>query len=497
MRTKKIYGPPGTGKTYTLLNIFEEELKHVKPDRIGFCTFTRTARLEALERTKLSEEEVPYIKTLHAICYKLLRVRHDQLVMPKHLKDFGKKIGVHLSGYMPDVLSLESVVEGVSSPTKADKLLQLNHLGRHKGLMLRETLRYASPDLDFAYAKWFTESYRQWKRENDLLDYTDLLTKYLDEGNPLGADVLFIDEAQDLSWLQWRVVHKLGGRVERRYLAGDDDQAIFIWAGASAEMFNTEQADEVEVLPQSHRIGHAVHRVSQQIISRVRIRQPKEFKPRDAEGTYRPVGRLEANLFGEGSALVLFRNHHRGIKLAAELEELGIPFKGSHGVLGQQMVRDALSGWFRKVLGNQELTLAEAKGLAEFVPRGFHQGGLQGRLESNKVTLPITAVLNSDVLQKPWDQALCKLPKLSYLQRVINRHGVEGALGSSINLLSIHQSKGREADTVILDMELARRTYEAYMQEPDDEHRVYYVAVTRARDNLYTLMPSDPMAYVI
>lgn len=496
MQTLKIYGPPGTGKTYTLLNLFEKELAATKPDKICFVTFTRTARLEALERTKLTENDLPYLKTIHAICYKLLGIRHNQLIQPKHIRAFGQKLGVKLSGYMPDPLSLESLTEGVMMPTKADRLLQLNHLGRHRGIHLKEALRYAPPELDFAYAKWFTEAYRNWKASEQLLDYTDLLTRYLDDGPVLPADVLFVDEAQDLSWLQWRVVHKLQSGVRRRYLAGDDDQAIFIWAGASADMFNTEPADEVQILPQSFRLARAIHEVSQRIITRVRVRQAKEFRPRDEEGVYKPVAYLEHKLI-DGTVLCLFRNHHRGVKLALQLEELGIPFKGSHGVLGQQPVREALRGWLK--LSNQEqLTREEAQCLIDFVPQGLLQPGIKTRLAGTQpIMLTPTAILNREGFDVPWNRALVKLPKLGYLERVVNKYGLEAALNPKVSLQSIHQSKGREADTVILDMEMARRTYDAYMDNPEDEHRCWYVAVTRARTNLFTLWPSDPMAYII
>ena len=39
--------------------------------------------------------------------------------------------------------------------------------------------------------------------------------------------VLFIDEAQDLSLLQWEMVRKIWSDAEKTYIAGDDDQAIF------------------------------------------------------------------------------------------------------------------------------------------------------------------------------------------------------------------------------------------------------------------------------
>lgn len=261
-------------------------------------------------------------------------------------------------------------------------------------------------------------------------------------------------------------------------------------------MFNTEPADEVQVLPQSFRLARAIHEVSQKIITRVRVRQAKEFLPRDEEGVYKPVAYLEHKLI-EGTVLCLFRNHHRGVKLALQLEELGIPFKGSHGVLGQLPVREALRGWL-KLSNQQHLTREEAQCLVDFIPQGLLQPGIKTRLAGTQpIMLTPTAILNREGFDVPWNRALVKLPKLGYLERVVNKYGLEAALNPKVSLQSIHQSKGREADTVILDMEMARRTYDAYMENPEDEHRCWYVAVTRARSNLFTLWPSDPMAYII
>ncbi len=40
-------------------------------------------------------------------------------------------------------------------------------------------------------------------------------------------EAIFIDEAQDLSPLQWRLFDELKKYTKDMYLAGDDDQAIF------------------------------------------------------------------------------------------------------------------------------------------------------------------------------------------------------------------------------------------------------------------------------
>ena len=50
-------------------------------------------------------------------------------------------------------------------------------------------------------------------------------------------EVVFIDEAQDLSPIQWEMVRRLEERSKICYVAGDDDQAIFRYAGADVEQF--------------------------------------------------------------------------------------------------------------------------------------------------------------------------------------------------------------------------------------------------------------------
>jgi hypothetical protein len=417
------------------------------------------------------------------------------LVQPKDLREFGKTIGVTLTGYMPELTAM-NITEGMTQqPTKADRLLQLNHLGRHRGVHLKEALKGAPAELDFQYAKWFTEAYRAWKTKRHLYDFTDILTEYLRRGKELDVDVLFVDESQDLSWLQWQVVHKLGVNIIRRYLAGDDDQCIYIWAGASAEIFNTEPCDDYLVLPQSYRIPRSVHTLSQGIIKRIKVRQPKEFKPRDSLGFVKPTGHLSPKLLDPtGTNMVLFRNHHRGNELARILQEDGTPFIGNLSPLGKQDVHLALNGW-RAVSEARNVTVHQGRAMVSFAQEKFLQPGAKSRGNFKSGEFPASAFFTVPALDLPWYQLMPKIPQLGYIDRAISRYGWNDTLKPRTQLISIHQSKGREADTVILDLELARRTYDSYMEQPDDEHRVFYVGVTRARERLYTLMPTGPMSY--
>jgi len=69
--------------------------------------------------------------------------------------------------------------------------------------------------------------------------------------------------------------------------------------------------------------------------------------------------------------------------------------------------------------------------------------------------------------------------------------------GARIRISTIHGAKGGEADNVVLCTDMAMRTYDEYQENPDDEHRTWYVAVTRAKNRLIILNPETNVCYDI
>ena len=64
-----------------------------------------------------------------------------------------------------------------------------------------------------------------------------------------------------------------------------------------------------------------------------------------------------------------------------------------------------------------------------------------------------------------------------------------------IKLSTIHAAKGGECENVVLITDITNRVYKNYQQNPDDENRVFYVAVTRTKENLYLIEPQSPRCY--
>jgi len=66
-----------------------------------------------------------------------------------------------------------------------------------------------------------------------------------------------------------------------------------------------------------------------------------------------------------------------------------------------------------------------------------------------------------------------------------------------IKISTIHGVKGNERDNVILLTDLSNAAYNKYLDDPDDEHRLFYVGVTRAKKKLNIIYPKTERGYDI
>ena len=85
----------------------------------------------------------------------------------------------------------------------------------------------------------------------------------------------------------------------------------------------------------------------------------------------------------------------------------------------------------------------------------------------------------------PWFKALENIPdeKRTYVRMCLRRkENIRRA--PRIKLSTIHGSKGGEADNVMLLTDLTRKADASYWKQRDEERRVFYVGMTRARNTL-------------
>lgn len=495
-----VLGPPGTGKTTTLLGEVEKELaRGVPPDRIGYVTFTKKGANEAIERAcarfKLDAKQLPYFRTLHSLCYRALQVNSGDLLVGKTFFEFADHAGIDVTGraWSDDGL--------LTSFKQGDRALFMENMARIRQIPLRQQYDENSDGLNWNYVDRVSRSLGDFKMARGLLDYTDMLTQFVAEERDVGLQKLFVDEAQDLSALQWSVVQILGRSADRVVVAGDDDQAIYRWAGADVEHLIGMEGKS-RVLKQSYRCPLDIQLLSDAIISKVKHRRPKKWLARKgAKGTVENSPRFaDADLEDEGSVLVLARNVYvlrEQVEPALRAEGVVYEMAGKSSI-DPDMVRAAAS--WEELRRGEPITLGDARSMYKFiasntgVKRGFKTLPKYGEDDDEPVTM--TDLLQTGGLlvnpQKIWHDALDKLPQQEMSYMLAARRRGERLRGGKprVRLSTIHSAKGGEADHVVLMKEMATRTYDEMHKLPDDERRCWYVAVTRAKERL-TVVASD------
>lgn len=80
------------------------------------------------------------------------------------------------------------------------------------------------------------------------------------------------------------------------------------------------------------------------------------------------------------------------------------------------------------------------------------------------------------------------VPERSYVLAMLRR-GEKITKNPRVKLSTIHSAKGGEADNVLLLTDIPHRTWKEYEKRPDDDTRVFYVGLTRAKENLHIVQP--------
>ena len=499
--SKIILGPPGTGKTYNLLNLVEKELANgTAPDRIGFFAFTKKAATEARERAKkkfnLDDKQLPFFRTLHSLAFLQLGLTTSEVMSRDNYKEFSSIYGMDL-GSVTDGSDAGGVI------TTDNRYINEINLSRMKCLNLETHYNQSNLDVSWHALLRAQRSFEEYKSKREVLDFTDMLELFLQTSHIPQLDVVFIDEAQDLSKLQWSVARHAWSRAKNVYISGDDDQAIFRWAGADIEHFIRMKVDEVSVLTKSYRCPRLIHRMADKIIQRVRNRRTKEWKGRDYMGQIRYHAFPEGVDLRNGEWLVLARTNYLLDELERQVKMEGLIYKRNNRLPISQKLLEAVQSW-RSLEQGQEIELNSVKNIYSYMSTkiGIEHGHKQLRTANEKKKYDLEdLVLNYGLLVSgiPWDIAFDKVGNRDkeYLRAIEKRNGTNMNMDPKINLSTIHAAKGGESQNVMLLTDLTRKTQESLERNPDDESRVFYVGVTRAKESLHIVQPQREGGFII
>lgn len=446
MECHAIFGPPGTGKTRNLEELVAEFSKST--DNIAVLSFTKAAAAVLTSRVK-RENKLRFIGTNHALCYQTLGLERNQ------------------------VAQVDTFVKWVDMDEQEVRwALNVGQYGRRNGLDLDSAyIDFASSRMDCPYGivEFINETYCLWKKDNCLIDFDDMLVRATGLVDPF--DIVVVDEAQDLSKVQWELITSMVAKDGRLIVAGDDDQSIFTWAGAYVHGMR-DVADTKEVLSRSHRIPRSVHRLAERTIGQIANRQPKEYSPREEEGYVDviPDYVVQEVLGAHGPHTVLCRDKWALSDIEADIVAMGIPYIGDGAGLGGFFTSNT-ARLIRAI--NNEDSAALIRSINRIRPE--HREEVQdGKIPKGdwKDVIDLNRVSEEEI---------------TYLDLV----DLDAEPG--VTLSTIHSFKGREDGHVVLVgtcTQLVESAADSQLMY-EDEVRVAYVGITRCKQGL-TLVGTSP-----
>ena len=485
-----VLGPPGTGKTTTMLNKVDEHLKETDPNKIGYFAFTQKAAYEArdraMEKFNLSEDDLPYFRTLHSLAFRRLGIRKENVMQPHHYQDLGKKID-----FPVDYLEYDDEEGGIFT-TKSDylRILQLAKL-RNISFEKQYDLKEHTQDVEFEKLRILAHELERYKKEYNLVDFNDMILEFIKSDASPNFDVVFIDEAQDLSLMQWDMAKSIWNKSGDSYIAGDDDQAIFRWAGADVDSFITQKGKFLN-LTQSFRVPRKVHDLALNLIGRVSKRLAKNWNPRLAEGSLTRHPDFDHIDMSTGQWLVLARTKFMLNDLEEVLYRKGLFYKNKFKRSYEQDLYEAIMDW-EKLREGLSLQYDKVEKIFNYMsPKKLEKEKIFGMVKDsfyNITQLKKDFGLRTDAV---WYEALDQAPirRVEYIRKM--RSNKEQLNKKPRILLStIHGVKGGEEQNVVLLSDLSLNTHKGYERNPDDENRLFYVGATRTKEHLHIVEPKN------
>ena len=314
---------------------------------------------------------------------------------------------------------------------------------------------------------------------------------------------------------------------------------IFSFSGASARnMLEPEIPQDKKIyLEQSYRIPIAVHKLATKIIERVEFRDPTPYKPRDVEGsvTYghgdfkNPEWMINETLKLPGTSMIIVTCNYMLEDITKMLRDRGIPFSNPWrkedkswnplNTNGAQILLDFLSTGEDENYWNTAQFISWANNLRVGKDGLIYKRGKAGIAELQKILEEkpdtpglhtcrdyIAEILSSDALEQCMarDAAWLKqnvtkktVRSIDFPSRILLKRGKE-ALAADPKLFvgTCHSFKGTESDNVFLypDISFASMREMESQEGYDDLCRLFYVGVTRAKENLI-LMPQASTNY--
>jgi DNA helicase-2/ATP-dependent DNA helicase PcrA len=514
----------GTGKTRAITHRIAYAVASGVVSEQQVLAVTFTARAAGEMRGRLRGLGAPRVqaRTFHAAALRQLSFFWPQVVGGEKPTLVESKIqavsrAAHSVGLQPDRAGLRDL----ASEIEWAKVTQVRPTDYDKAVVKASR----QPPMPAGEVARVFEAYEDLRREHNLLDFESMLeltAGMINEYPAIAQRVrdqyryFVVDEFQDVNPLQRLLLDAWLGDRDDLCVVGDPSQTIYSFAGATPGYLTGfaaryPHATMVELV-RDYRSTPQVVRVANHVIAQARgttsarhltlqaqrpdgpdpMYQEYEDEPAEATGVARKISVLMEGGTPASEIAVLVRTNGQSAAYEQALTDEGVPFtmrgttrfferpeikqavhtlRGArHGAAGEEA--DPLVRTVRQLLGQL--------GLTESAPEGRQA---RERWES----LSALAQLAEDMAAKPRPDG-GPVTMADFVEELDMRMATEHAPGfEGVTIASLHSAKGLEWDAVFLvglTEGMMPIIYAETDEQVEEERRLFYVGVTRARERL-------------
>lgn len=531
----KILGKPGTGKTTFLANKIIEKIDNgLSFDDILFTTYSRSASRAMYEKLYsekgVKKKELTNFGTIYSLANKTLDLKKENYVKRENYLSFSNEYGIDFDPSGMHVKKIEDIEE---FGTTGDNMVYVegNILFAWWQILkciysYDENVKKAIRQYVFLNEKQqssiahsidhvidFYEKWEDYKKENEIYEYQDLLQGLLitEISYFTPFKFAFIDEAHDFGHLQMSVLNMWcnADSVERMYVCHDPLQTIYRFTGSNPSIVGSLVADEDIVLKKSYRVPEIPWKLATQMAISINDHSMEGISSSDKRGDVIYVDSLRNMLmkdflYTDEKTFFLLRRNRDITELLNILEGNRIPVGGigrTKTIWQGKRFRDVYNLVVR-LERNLPLNKDEVRSLILITPvKGNLKRGVKTDFKKKKYKIWGNENKESKLIEdntslfyglfegnigSPYDiKDIISHPNVNLnvrMKKYIEKITDKDILAEKVNRWAgtFHASKGLEADNVVL--------FDFYLRDEwdvVDETRLAYVGVTRTRDKIF------------